>query len=83
VPAPDPWTSILNFLQTMIVPNWGELISMLPFFLLIGVIGPILSLVMFMWLWHALRADRRGRGDAGAARREREPALPAQRPVLR
>ncbi|MEA2623055.1 MAG: hypothetical protein QOH61_1965 [Chloroflexota bacterium] len=72
MPAPDPWTSILNFLQTMIVPNWGELISMLPFFLLIGVIGPILSLVMFMWLWHALH---RRRGRVRIAEEEAMPAL--------
>jgi hypothetical protein len=58
--ATDPWTAILDFLQTVIVPNWTELISMLPFFLLIGVVGPLLSLVMLMWAWYALHR-RRGR----------------------
>lgn len=70
--ATDPWTAILNFLQTMIVPNWGELISMLPFFLLLGVVGPLISLVGFMWFWYAIH---RKRGHANVSEPEARVAL--------
>lgn len=70
--ATDPWTAILDFLQTMIVPNWGELISMLPFFLLLGVVGPILTLLLLLWLWYA---THRKRGRVKVVEREAQPAL--------
>jgi hypothetical protein len=70
--ASDPWTDILNFLQTVIVPNWTELISMLPFFLLIGVVGPILSLLLLMQLWYLLH---RRRGRVRITEPEPRPAL--------
>ena len=54
----DPWTAFLTWLSTVIVPNWGQLISMLPLFLILGVVGPILSLVTFMWFWHRLHRRR-------------------------
>lgn len=73
VAASDPWTTILDFLQTVIVPNWGELINMLPFFLLIGVVGPILSLVLLMQVWYLLH---RRRGHVRIAEPE---AIPASR----
>jgi hypothetical protein len=60
VPSPDPWTAFLTWLQTVVVPNWGELVSMLPFFLIIGVVGPLLSLIGLGWVWH-LAHSRRGR----------------------
>ena len=70
--ATDPWTAILDFLQTMIVPNWGELISMLPFFVLVGVVGPLISLVAFMWFWHVIH---RKRGHVKVMEAESHPAL--------
>jgi len=72
VPAPDPWTAFLNFLQTVVSPNWGELISMLPLFLLLGVVGPILSLIMLLWVWHFLH------GRKGRVRIAEPEAMPAQ-----
>lgn len=69
--ATDPWTAILNFLQTMIVPNWGQLISMLPFFVILGVVGPIISLVAFMWFWHAIH---RKSGHVKVVESEAQPA---------
>jgi hypothetical protein len=60
MPSPDPWTAFLDWLTTVLVPNWGELISMLPFFLVLGVLGPLLSLIALMWVWHLVKR-RRGR----------------------
>ena len=56
--AADPWTDILTFLQTVIVPNWGELINMLPFFFLIGVVGPIITLIILLQGWYFLHRRR-------------------------
>lgn len=56
--AADPWTDILTFLQTVIVPNWGELINMLPFFFLVGVIGPIITIILLLQVWYFLHRRR-------------------------
>ncbi len=56
----DPWTSFLEWLQTLIVPEWDSVIAMLPLLLILGVVGPILSLVVLMNLWY-LWHRRRGR----------------------
>ncbi len=59
-PTPvDPWTAFLQWLQTIIVPDWGGLISLLPIFLIIGVVGPILSLLAAYWAYSTL-THRRG-----------------------
>jgi hypothetical protein len=58
VPAPDPWTYFLDWLTTVIVPNWTELVSMLPFWILLGVVGPILTLIALAWVWHFMTKPR-------------------------
>jgi len=58
--AADPWTDLLTFLQTLIVPNWGELINMLPFFVVLGVVGPLITIIVVMQLWYLIHR-RRGR----------------------
>jgi hypothetical protein len=58
--SPDPWTGFLEWLTTVMVPNWEELIAMLPFFLILGVIGPLLTLIVLMWAWHFV-TRRKGR----------------------
>ncbi len=58
--ASDPWTSFLDWLTTVLVPAWGELISLLPVVIIGSIAGPILTLIAAMWLWH-LVTRRRGR----------------------
>lgn len=58
MPSTDPWTAILTWLTTVIVPDWTELVSMLPFFLILGVVGPIVSLILLMWVRHAFTRRR-------------------------
>ncbi|MDQ3493848.1 MAG: hypothetical protein M3452_11415 [Chloroflexota bacterium] len=60
----------LDFLQSIMVPDWNALISMLPLFLILGVVGPILSIMMLMQLWYLIHR-RRGR----VRRVEEEPTL--------
>jgi hypothetical protein len=56
----DPWTSFLDWLSTVLVPAWGELISLLPIVLVGSLVGPVLTLIAAMWLWHLVKR-RRGR----------------------
>lgn len=56
----DPWSAFLDWLTTVVVPDWTELVSMMPLWILIGVTGPIVSLLALGW-GHHLITRRRGR----------------------
>ncbi len=58
MPAPDPWTTFLDWLTTVVVPNWTELVNMMPFWVFVGVTAPILTLILLAWVWHWLRKPR-------------------------
>jgi len=69
--SPDPWTQFLDWLTTVLVPSWGELIGLLPFFTVVGIIGPIISIVALMWVWYLLHRSR------GHVRHHEAQAIPA------
>jgi hypothetical protein len=69
--SPDPWTAFLDWLTTVLVPSWGELIGLLPYVLVIGVLGPILTLLALGWAWHLLTRQR------ARVRRRAAEAVPA------
>ena len=52
------WTDFLGFLSSIIIPDWGGLIGLLPLFLLIGVVGPILSIMLLAWLGYGVTKPR-------------------------
>jgi hypothetical protein len=56
----DPWTSFLDWLTTVLVPAWGELIGLLPYLAFATIAGPILTIVAVMWVWYLVKR-RRGR----------------------
>lgn len=61
MPAPvDPWTAFLQWLQTIIIPDWNGLIQLLPILIVLGVIGPALSLLVLYWIY-VLATNRRGK----------------------
>jgi hypothetical protein len=41
-----------------IIPDWGELIGLLPIFLLLFVVGPILTLLALFWVRYAVLKPR-------------------------
>src|SRR5262245_53296423 len=43
---------------TLMVPDWGALIGLLPIFLLIGVVGPIITLLVLAWFIYVVRKPR-------------------------
>lgn len=67
----DPWTAFLEWLTTVVVPSWGELIALLPYVIVGTIIGPILTLIVIMWAWHFI--DRR----RGKVKRAQAPAVAA------
>jgi hypothetical protein len=72
--AGDALGQLLEWLQGIIIPDWNNLIALLPIFVILGLTGPILSLLALYWLYHAF-IDRGGRvhlaelGPSTAARR--------------
>ena len=64
MPAPDPWTTFLDWLTTMVVPDWTALVATLPFLVVVGVAAPLFSLIVLAWVWHFFR-KRRARFETG------------------
>ncbi len=56
--AVDPWTAFLQWLQTIIVPDWGGLINLLPIFIIIGLTGPVLTLLVVYWVYVRTKSRR-------------------------
>ena len=54
------WTGILELTSRFVIPDWGALIGLLPVFVLLFVIGPIVSLLVLVWVIYLARAPRAG-----------------------
>ena len=44
------WSDFLGFVSKLVIPDWSAVIGLLPLLLLIGLIGPLLSLAVLAWL---------------------------------
>ena len=51
-------TGLLNLLSPILSPDWGALVGLLPILLLIGVVGPIVTLLILGWFIYVVRAPR-------------------------
>ena len=49
---------VIDFLTPILIPDWRALIDLLPIFLLIGVVGPLLSLLVLGWVVYILGKPR-------------------------
>jgi len=54
----DTWTSFLDWLATVFVPAWGELIGLLNYIVLASIAGPILAIIVLMWGWYLIKRRR-------------------------
>jgi hypothetical protein len=54
----DLWHQLLNAISAIVIPDWGALVGLLPVFLVILVIGPILSLIILFWFIYVIRRPR-------------------------
>jgi hypothetical protein len=52
------WSGLLDFVSKLVSPDWGALIGLLPLFVLVGVIGPLVSLIALRWAWYFLVKPR-------------------------
>lgn len=82
----DPWTAFLNWLSTILIPDWNGLIGLLPLLLIFGLIGPVLSLLMMYWVY-VMMTSRRGRvridepsAEAAPVGRDGNPVYPVNTP---
>jgi hypothetical protein len=54
----DAWTAFLTWLSKIVTPDWNGLIQLLPLFVVIGLLGPVLSLLMLYHLYHFMKRQR-------------------------
>lgn len=52
------WHAFLTAISGIVIPDWGVLVGMLPIFLMIGVVGPIASLLALGWFIYVFRVPR-------------------------
>lgn len=41
---------VIDFLTPILIPDWKALVNLLPIFLVIGVVGPLVSLLVLGWI---------------------------------
>jgi hypothetical protein len=60
------WNDVLGFISKLVIPDWAGLIALLPLFVLIGIVGPLLSLAVLAWLGYGVTRPRvKVRYDSG------------------
>jgi hypothetical protein len=64
--SPDPWTTFLDWLTSVFVPSWGELIGLMPYAVVLFVVGPIVTIIVLLWAWYLVNRSR-GRVRRGIA----------------
>jgi hypothetical protein len=52
------WNELITFSEMFIIPDWGELVGLLPLLLLAGVVGPLLTILVLFWLRYGLVRPR-------------------------
>lgn len=52
------WNQLLTSTESFVMPDWGSLIGLLPTFLIIGVVGPLLTLLLLAWFVYVVRKPR-------------------------
>ncbi len=52
------WNGLLQFMSYIVIPDWGSVIGLLPLFIFLGVVGPLLTLVPLGILIYQLRKPR-------------------------
>jgi hypothetical protein len=52
------WNGLLELTAKLVIPDWGAVIGLLPLLLLVGVIGPILTILLLAHLIYLARRPR-------------------------
>ena len=62
------WTDLLAFTAQFVVPDWTALVFLLPVFLVLLVVGPILTILVIFWLRYGILKPRVKAGYADPRR---------------
>lgn len=54
----ESWNGLLDFLAQFVLPDWGALIDLLPVFIFLGVVGPLVTLMPLVILVYQARKPR-------------------------
>ena len=52
------WKQILKITAVFVTPNWSDVVGWLPLLLLVGAVGPLLTLVVLFWVYYQFRKPR-------------------------
>jgi hypothetical protein len=52
------WSDFLGALSKIVIPDWASLINLLPLLVLIGIVGPLLTLALLAWLGYGITKPR-------------------------
>lgn len=52
------WSDLLGFISKLVIPDWAGLIALLPVFVLIGLVGPLISLGVLALLGYNVTKPR-------------------------
>lgn len=79
------WSDFLGLISKLVIPDWAGLIALLPIFVVIGILGPLLSLAALAWLGYGVTKPRvKVRYDDGTKVAPRDhlgrPIVPAGEP---
>ncbi len=65
------WNGLLDLTSKLVIPDWGALVNLLPIFLVLGVVGPIVTILVLAWFIYFVRRPRqRVRFEEGPVRAE-------------
>jgi hypothetical protein len=52
------WADFIGFISKLVIPDWPGLIALLPVLVLIGIVGPFLTIGILAWLGYGITAPR-------------------------
>ena len=81
----EMWSTFIEATSAFVIPDWGQLIGLLPVFLIIGVVGPLLTIIMLFWVRYWIVKPRVSAGYADTRRLapigdDGQPIFPAGEP---
>ena len=81
----EMWSSFIEATSAFVIPDWGQLINLLPLFLVAGVVGPILTIIILFWIRYWILKPRVSAGYADTRRLaaigdDGQPVFPAGEP---
>jgi hypothetical protein len=52
------WNDILGFLSMIIIPDWSAVIGLLPLLIVLGLVGPLVTIAVLAWLGYGITRPR-------------------------